>query len=87
MIEKQELVKLMRGIYWHGRGMGNEDVAHKTSDYFTAQALANCKKVEPNVIACGVCLYSECEEKLPPGTRWCGKECRDEWQNETKKRR
>lgn len=26
----------------------------------------------------GECLF--CEEPLPPGLRWCGVECRDDWE-------
>jgi len=30
------------------------------------------------VVAIGECLF--CEAPLQPGLRWCGKECRDDWE-------
>ena len=33
----------------------------------------------------GYCLF--CGEPLPPGRRWCDKDCRDDWEREQKLRR
>lgn len=40
--------------------------------------LQKSKKVVGEVLATGQCLF--CDAELPPGIRWCGKECRDDWQ-------
>jgi hypothetical protein len=34
----------------------------------------------PEAIATGECLF--CGEPLQVGMRWCGKECRDDWEKE-----
>jgi hypothetical protein len=34
----------------------------------------------PEAIATGECLF--CGEPLQAGMRWCGKECRDDWEKE-----
>jgi hypothetical protein len=34
----------------------------------------------PEAHAIGECLW--CGETLAPGMRWCGKECRDDWEKE-----
>jgi hypothetical protein len=33
-----------------------------------------------DAVAIGECLW--CGEALGPGMRWCGKECRDDWEKE-----
>jgi hypothetical protein len=42
--------------------------------------LQHMHKDTPEAIAIGECLW--CGEPLAPGMRWCGKECRDDWEKE-----
>jgi hypothetical protein len=56
------------------------DLAQIVSDMYIKIGLQNSKTAPPVAIATGECLF--CEAHLPPGVRWCGAECRDDWQAE-----
>lgn len=48
-------------------------------NFINSSILLSKKKTE-GAIATGKCLW--CEEEVPHDHRWCGSECRDEWQAE-----
>jgi hypothetical protein len=58
------------------------DMAQRKIEVHAAASLGHRKPEGPK--ATGACLW--CAEPLPPGTRWCGAECRDGWERETKLR-
>jgi hypothetical protein len=49
----------------------HEEILHRTH-------LEQSRRDTGGAIATGECLF--CEAPLPPGLRWCGAECRDDWQ-------
>lgn len=56
------------------------DLAQDRDAIFAKANLHHSKRAVPDAVATGECLF--CEAHLPPGVRWCGSECRDDWQKE-----
>ena len=77
MIPAHQLKKLMSEI---DKGTSEDDRAQAAELALTAQAIEAARKSTPEILATGECLF--CEAHLPPGVRWCGAECRDDWQKE-----
>ena len=57
------------------------DRAQQDMDFYASHRV---EEHRPEHRATGGCLY--CGEPVPPGERWCDKECRDEWEKEEKVR-
>jgi hypothetical protein len=51
----------------------HEEILHRAH-------LEQSRRDTGDAIATGECLF--CEAPLPAGMRWCGAECRDDWQRE-----
>jgi len=51
----------------------NEEIMHRAS-------MQQSRRETTAAVATGECLF--CEEPLPPGVRWCGAECRDDWEKD-----
>lgn len=60
--------------------MDDVDKAQHQEDMMLNHYLNNARRQATSALATGECLY--CEEPLPPGLRWCGAECRDDWQQD-----
>ena len=62
--------------------MQDHDRADIINDLMDKVALQNQKRrsnaLREKLLPIGECLF--CEEPLPPGLRWCGVECRDDWE-------
>jgi hypothetical protein len=56
------------------------DIADREQEMQLKAALEHSHRDIVDAVATGACLW--CEEPLPPGVRWCGAECRDDWQRE-----
>jgi hypothetical protein len=59
------------------------DIADQADKEMEMQMRANMNHAHrdvPEAIAIGECLF--CGEPLGVGMRWCGKECRDDWEKE-----
>lgn len=58
------------------------DHAMEVQDLLTSKAILEIRKNSNKLeaLATGQCLF--CDAPLPTGVRWCGKECRDDWQKD-----
>jgi hypothetical protein len=56
------------------------DQAQQNEDITQRINLEHSRRFTVDAVATGQCL--SCEEPLPPGMRWCGAECRDDWQRD-----
>jgi hypothetical protein len=56
------------------------DQADQANEMILKAQLQHRHRDIPEAIATGECLF--CAEPLPPNVRWCGAECRDDWEKE-----
>jgi hypothetical protein len=56
------------------------DVAQQNEEITQRVNLEQSRRYTADAVATGQCL--NCEEPLPAGMRWCGAECRDDWQRD-----
>ena len=54
------------------------DMAQAYDEVFGRVCLLNSRREIPKAIATGRCLF--CEASLTENKRWCGVECRDDWE-------
>lgn len=60
--------------------MDAADEADKIVEFALKIQIENSHKHTVEALATGECLF--CGEPLPVGMRWCGVECRDDWERE-----
>ena len=57
--------------------MDDADITGERAEFYHLSDLERSRKPEAPK-ASGYCLY--CEDPVPPGSRWCDTDCRNDWE-------